>query len=255
MDFESLKSFCILIGYPQNNFLVYGNLLDAHPDIAINHHCSCLELFHRYRASSKEILSSLLCRSRDYLVNGEKNYIYKVPGWFQKKCNEKKVESIGDCFAEKNLNFIRTAGTDSLRRIQSTTGVVVRIVHIVRNPFDNITDIAKNKYHGEIGRAIEEYFELVHTVGTLKVQSWCQILDIHHRPFMNDPMVYLMTICEFLGLKVTNYFLESCAKEVFKVPENLLTREALPWKKEQIDKVTAFCKKIHFLKDYRYERK
>jgi hypothetical protein len=255
MDFESLKSFCILIGYPQNNFLVYSNLLDAHPDIAINHHCSCLELMHRYRASSKEVLSSLLCRSRDYLVNGEKNYIYKVPEWFQKKCNEKKVEVIGDCFAERNLNFVRTTGTDSLHRLQSTTGVAVRIVHIVRNPFDNITDIAEHKYHGDIGRAIEEYFELVHAVGTLEIQSWCQILDIRHEVFMKDPMVSLMTICDFLGIKVSNYFLECCAKEVFKVPENLLTREALPWNKEQIDKVTSLCENHDFLKNYRYERK
>lgn len=248
MEFKSLKTLCIFIGYPYNNNIVYGRLLDVLPNVAINCHTSALDLLYKNNSASKNIVFALLVKCRDYLTR--KNYQYEVPKWFQGKCNEKTVEVIGDCLPEVSLKFIGSCPT--VLELLNSLDIDVKFVHLIRNPFDNIAAIAKRQYHEEIEIATVLYFKLVKMVLELKENYLGKVYDVHHRSFTGDPMVGLMSICDFLEVETTNYYLEECAKSMLKVTENLITRNDLRWKPEHITEVQKRCKKIEFLKDYQF---
>jgi hypothetical protein len=249
MNFESLKNICIILGYPGTDFLPYGNLLDAHLDIAINHNSSCLEILYKYNCFSKDVLIPLICKSRDYLICSDRKYKYKLPNWFQKKCSEKRVEVVGDCFGPENLKFIQKFGIENLKKLQEVSSLPLKVVCIIQNPFNIVSDISKLYYHNDLNEAMNSFFDLTKILKNIEEEDFCKCSYIYDDLFIKDPMIYLMSICDFLEVKASNYFLECCSAEFFKNKE--YNQEViLDFNENQKNKLNDFCKNIPFLKNY-----
>src|SRR4051794_1865800 len=133
-DMASVKTFCLFIGHARSGHSVIGAALDAHRNIATTHEADALRWL---RAGLKlpQIYGLLLDHERAYNDAGRPaRYDYTVPGGWQGRFDELLV--IGDKHgpaAARRLHE-RPYLLDRLRSL----GAHVRVIQVVRNPFDNI---------------------------------------------------------------------------------------------------------------------
>ncbi|MCA1614387.1 MAG: sulfotransferase, partial [Acidobacteria bacterium] len=136
-DFSALRAYCMFVGYPRSGHSLVGSLLDAHPDVVIAHELDALK-YVRARFRREQLFHLLLDKSEEFTARGRQwnGYSYEVPGQWQGRRRSLRV--IGD---KKGGGSTMRLGADPrlLARLRRTVGVPVKLVHVVRNPFDNIS--------------------------------------------------------------------------------------------------------------------
>ena len=87
----------------------------------------------------------------------------------------------------------------------------IRFIHVVRNPYDNITALAKEKAMS-ISRAVQFYSQLckINQMIISRVDS-SRIFELHHDDFIADPQLQFTRLCEYLGVSADKEYLEACA--------------------------------------------
>ena len=92
------------------------------------------------------LYSRILARAAWFNLRGNtSNYAYQVPNGWQGRFETLRV--IGDKRGDSAALWLGLH-PDLLARLNSTTGVPLRLVHVVRNPFDNIAGL----HAGTVGR-------------------------------------------------------------------------------------------------------
>jgi hypothetical protein len=247
--FQDVETYCMFIGYPKSGHSLIGSLLDAHPDIVIAHELDALKYLHA-RFTKRQLYSLLLANSRRFAVTGRhgRHYSYAVPGQWQGKFRHIRI--IGDKKGEGSTLRLR-ANPELLRRLRNVVGVPVKIIHVVRNPYDNISTIATRR-RLSLQDAIAHYFALCDTVATTKTQiPNTDLFEIRHEAFVANPHGLLQELCRFLGMEATDDYLEACAGIVFQAPRQ--TRTGAQWYYELIRLVQDNIARFPFLQGYRYE--
>jgi hypothetical protein len=247
--FKSVEKYCMFVGYTRSGHSLVGSLLDAHPNIIIGHELNALELFQK-GIDRRKIYYYLLQNSRRKAAAGrqETGYSYKVPNQWQGKFQTLKV--IGDKRGSAT-NFIIRTNPEILKVLPNRLDVPLKFIHVVRNPYDNITTmIARKKADLEYG--INSYFTKCKTVAYLKKQiSENDILDVRHESLIDDPKTVLSQLCDFLGVEANNNYLDDCASIVFKSPKK--TRFNYPWSEESIEQVKNKIAEYELLQGYSYD--
>ncbi len=247
--FKSVEKYCMFIGYTRSGHSLIGSLLDAHPNIIISHELNALRLFEK-GISKRKIYYLILQNSRrqSAAVRQETGYSYQVPNQWQGKFKTLKV--IGDKRGSGSNRIIRD-NPDILKVLSNEIDVPIKFVHVLRNPYDNITTMISKK-GADLEYGINSYFRKCQTVAYLKTQiSSNDILDVRHESLIADPHPVLKELCNFLGVEVTKDYLDDCASIVFKSPKK--TRFNLQWTNESIELVKNKIDKFEFLKGYSYE--
>ena len=248
--FANIEIYCMFIGYPRSGHSLIGALLDAHPEIIIAHE---LGVFKHLLAGfhERQIDYLLLEKSRAFKVRGAVSspYSYSVPNQWQGRFENLRV--IGD----------KQGGGAALRlqarpwlfyRLQNRMSKKIKVFHVVRNPFDNISTISKR--HGlSVSESIRFYFSLCETVSELKKRLRpSDLFEIRHESFIENPKDALREMCRFLGVVASEGYLKDCASVVFPAPRK--TREQVPWEKEQIESITERMARYPFLEGYAYDK-
>jgi hypothetical protein len=91
---------------------------------------------------------------------GRVEYSYAVPNQWQGKCQELKV--IGDKKAGESTKRIE-AKPDLLTDLTETVRLPLRLIHVFRNPYDNISTMARRR-SVDLSVAIRSYFSRCETV-------------------------------------------------------------------------------------------
>jgi hypothetical protein len=130
-------------------------------------------------------------------------------------------------------------------------GIPLRIIHVVRNPFDNITAIAIwNKMSLE--RAVDFYF--YHCGATTRLDSLCErdeLMTVYHEEMIRDPRVTLARLCAFLGLEADPTYLDDCCSIVFRQPT--YSRRQLDWPPDLVRRVETQARTHRFLDGYEFD--
>lgn len=248
-QFSSVKTFCLFIGYPRSGHSIVGSLLDAHPNIIIANELDVLRHF-SFGMTREQIFYLLLRNSRNYARKGrvQTGYNYDVPGQWQGRFSE--VQVIGD---KKGGMTTRRIGRnyDLLDSIAGTVGVPVKYVHMVRNPFDNITTMAL-RTNSTLEAEIQHYFELCrinqNIAGRLKEQN---LLEIRHEDLIRDPGEILRKLTDFLNVSCPEDYIRACSAIVSK--KTSITRKKVTWPQPLIDSVHATIQDYGFLTHYAYD--
>lgn len=255
-DYNSIEKYVMFIGYPRSGHSLIGAILDAHPNIVLSHELDVLNLIENTK-SKKTIFSMILARSEWFAKQGcvWRGYVYNVPNQWQGKYKELKV--IGD-----------KKGGASSKRLGANLGLLLDIknivqkemllVHVIRNPFDNITTRARGGSHvlREVNdelllKSIQEHFNDVETINKIKKENKFPILDIYNESFIANPKKAIIRMCEFLGVNdVDEAYLNDCASIVFASPKQ--TRSQINWKPEFIEMVQEHIDKYDFLRGYSF---
>ena len=249
--FEGVDTYFMFIGYPKSGHTLIGSLLDAHPNIIVGHELNTLKyILAGFRKG--QIYSLLLKSSQTFTERGRywSGYSYEVPHQWQGRF--KKLQIIGDKKGVGSTLVLRSYPR-LLQRLRHRIDGRIKFVHVVRNPYDNISSITKKrKPRLSLEESIDYYFSLCETVAESRKQirssDW---FDLRHESFVEDPKNFLKEICFFLGADAPDDYLDDCAKIVFKSPHK--TRYNTQWNSAFIDTVKERMAKFTFLGGYSFK--
>jgi len=252
--FRDLATYCTFVGYPRSGHSIVGSLLDAHPRMIVAHELDALKYleagFDRDR-----ILSLLLYKSRLFKRRGavSSGYTYKVPNQWQGEFE--KLEVIGDKKGAGTVKRIQDR-PELLDRYLKTVDLPMKFVHVLRNPYDNISTIftrkqAKLDTPPSLDESADYYFSLCETVASIKRRVGDDMIDVRLEDFIADPRATLARVCGFLGLDAPDGYLDDCASIVYESPNK--SRNKVTWTAEQTESVASRMREFSFLDGYTFE--
>lgn len=238
----------MFIGYPRSGHSLVGALLDAHPDAVVAHELDAIRYL-RARFRRTQIFALILEKSRADAAAGRVwgDYAYAVGGQWQGR--HRRLRVIGDKKGGRSTRQLIRA-PELLDRLRTTVRVPVRLVHVVRNPFDNIATMHRRAPDTPLAGAIEEYFTLAAGVGAIR-SSAGDVLDVEHEAFIERPVEALAAVCDHLGLERDEQYLNACAAIVRPAPHP--SRTAVAWDNALVAEVHERAAAFDFLAGYRWE--
>lgn len=256
--FKNIKFFCLFIGYPRSGHSMIGALLDAHPEIVIAMEKDVIRYvkkgFRRNQLFTILIKNALLFKhKKDNIWTG---YNYKVPDSWQGKYSTIKV--IGDKKGGGTTHELRL-NPGIIKKLEQRVGVPLKIIHVIRNPFDIITTQTFRKQElisdqpprvKHLLPVVHAFLNRVNTIQELKESGNYEIFDLYHEEFIKNPHDILGKLLQFLEVEYSNEYINSCASIVYSSPNR--SRNKIAWPQSLISYVESEIANIPFLSVYTF---
>jgi hypothetical protein len=247
--FETVKAYCMFIGYPRSGHSLCGALLNAHPEAVIAHELDALAYVQR-GVSREQLYSLIVKRDRwfsEVRFNRAVDFDYQVPNSWQGRFERLSV--IGD--KQGDLSSVRLQRSPQLLlRLREVVGVPIRIIHVVRNPFDSISTMLRRK-GGSLEQHIKGYFSRTETnARLLAMDLGSGIFTIRHEDLIASPKEHLRAMAEFIQLQPDDRYLADCAGIVFRSPSR--SRLKAPWNERLVETVQSKIEQYPFLRGYSF---
>jgi hypothetical protein len=252
--FRDVKTFCFFVGHNKSGASMLGGLLDAHPNAIVADECDAL----RYvdAGLGRDRLFYLLLRgSRSEARKGRVTarrltpYSYAVPGQWQGRVATPLL--VGDSTTGTST---RRLGTDPrlLDRVHDAmTGIDVRLVHVIRNPFDPISAMMVRGGR-TFENAIDHYFGSCEILDRLRERLGAEtMLPVRYEEFVREPVAGLGRVCGSLGIEADESYLRACAAIVRPEPDR--SRAMVRWTEPWIGRVHSRMQAHRFLEGYSYD--
>lgn len=253
--FDRVERYCMFVGYPRSGHSLVGSLLDAHPNVVLAHELDALAyLGAGFRRN--QIYSLILRNDEEFTKAGRlhvtgrgqsKTFDYTVPDQWQGRFDRLSV--IGD---KRGANSVRRLRKDPglLDRLANVVGVRVLLIHVVRNPYDNIASMSLRGQR-TLTECVDEYFSLCETAALIKRRDDFSMLDVRLEDLIAEPKETLAALCRFLEVEPHPSFLSDCAKVVSPSPHR--SRLEVSWTPELIGTVQDRLTDFNFLNGYVYD--
>lgn len=245
-----VETYCMFVGYPRSGHSLVGSLLDAHPHMIIAHEADALKYL-QAGFSQRQIFSLLLERSRAFAEAGGlwSGYSYKVPDQWNGRFQ--KLLIIGDKKGGRSTRRL-TSNPELLDCLRRTVRVRVKLLHVVRNPYDNISTICRRSREHDLNASTDFYFSLCETIARIKGQIESDdFVDIRLESVIENPRRCLTELCRFLGVELSKDYVDACSSIVFSSPHQ--SRRDVAWSDSLKDRVRAQVDRFPFLHGYRYD--
>lgn len=253
-SFSAIESYCMFIGHARSGHSIVGAMLDAHPNVILPDEVDAL----RYVAagfSREQLFHILLARSRRQVLkertkagrNG-KAYSYRVPDQWQGRFSTLKV--IGDSKAGKSTQRLAQSPA-ILERLRRCMGNVdLRLIHVVRNPYDNISTLMVRGGR-TFDNAITQYFANCAALVAIRQRVGESLLTIRQEHVILQPGPTLRQLCGFLNIPAPDDYLQACAGILYtSLPKS---RYSVPWDDALIERVRRKIDEFDFLAGYAYD--
>lgn len=243
---DEVKVYCTFIGMGHSGSSLVGSLLTAHPQMVIAHELDALRYL-QAGFSRNQIYGLLVDRDATFTRRGRRwgKYQYNVPGQFQGRFERLSV--LGDKKAYQSTLQLG-AHPKLLGKLRTTMQVPLRFVHVVRNPWDNITTLSK-RHHLDLREAARRYFELSDILVGIRSRLHAgQLIEVHHEKLVDGLEVKLGEICAALGVDVDERYLKDCSTLVYPAPHR--TRHDTAWTDDLVDWVGSRVDRYSFLEGY-----
>ncbi len=248
-DLSELECFTFFIGYARSGHTLVATLLNAHPEMVIAHELDAAR-FVRHRFGRSQLVSLLLQRDQQFGEIGRtwSGYHYEVPGQFQGRYETLRV--IGDKRARASVLQIaeRPELLDRLRRV---VRVPIRVVHVTRNPYDNIATEAR-RHNMSLGASTAWYDEICRAVGAVRpMLDRSELVDLRYEDFADDARTELSALCRFMGVDASTDYLDVCASIVWPNPKR--SRDTVTWSDEERRGVERLIGRNEMLRSYTFD--
>lgn len=248
-----LHAFCLFIGYPYSGHSLIGALLDAHPNVILANEQHVLR-YVRAGFSREQILYLLSANERRCAAARAQGHLpfyynFQVPNQWNGAVSA-SPQVIGDKGAW-GATLALERQPRLLERLHRLIRVEVKIVHVVRNPYDSIARFALRQ-QVDLAQALSYHFRLAHTIaGMVERIPAADLLELHHEDFLAAPAPGLAKLCTFLGLKAPNDYLEDCTSIVFSAPHK--SRYEVAWDDNLRQEVQDQSARFAFLAGYAFD--
>lgn len=241
----------MFLGHPRSGHSLVGALLNAHPNAVISHELDALSYVQR-GIGRNQLFDLILERDRWFVekMGGQwTEYNYSVPGQWQGRFETLRV--IGDKKGGASSKRLQRA-PDILDRLRRIVGVPIRIVQVVRNPFDNIATMSTRSGR-PVAAACDRYFQICAAIkGVCDQCDATEVVSLRHENIIADPRNTLRQLLQFLDLRSSDQYLDDCASILFAAES--LSRRKVDWDEELREKVDNQIAKYPFLSDYSFDR-
>ena len=247
--FQQVEAFCLLVGYARSGSTLFGSVLNAHPEMVIAHEADIMRYVHP-GVSRNQLFGILLGRDREFAGIGRQwhGFDYAVPGHAQGEFTRLRV--IGDKHAGRATRWLREDPT-RLDRLRHVVGVPLRVVHLVRNPFDNVASMARNR-DIPVSRALEVYCGLSRGVDRIRRELTAEeLLDVRYEDFLQHPESVIPAVCTFLGVAADGDYVTACA--TLMEAGGPRGRDTVTWSAEERDTLETLIGDLDMLKGYSFE--
>jgi hypothetical protein len=250
-DFATVDTFLMFVGHPRSGHSLVGALLDAHPNALVAHELDVLKYVEA--GFGRDQLFALLVHHQQARVAGGlrsgSGYAYAVPGQWQGRYA--RLQVIGD--KKGGRSTARLAERPELfDRLGATVGVPVRVVQVVRNPYDNIATMHRRGHRLPLEEHADNYFQLAATVRRLRERVPAdRFHELRLEDLILEPTTTLTDLTGFLGLDAPEDYLAACGSVVF--PTVRRTRADAPWTAELLEQVAERAKAYTSLRSYRFD--
>ena len=246
--FADVERFCFFIGYARSGHTLIATLLNAHPEVVVAHELDAVR-YVRHRFGRTQLFSLLLLRDQQFGSIGRtwSGYQYEVPAQFQGQFDRLRV--IGDKRARSSVLQIarRPQLLDRFRRVVKAP---IRVIHVTRNPFDNIATEVR-RHNMSLTQGIEWYEQICQAVDLVRpMLDPEELVDVSYETFARDPRTGLAGLCGFLGVEAEPSYLDACAGIVW--PTTKRTRDAIPWTGGERRAVERLIERYDVLSSYTF---
>jgi hypothetical protein len=148
-----------------------------------------------------------------------------------------------------------------INRLQTELGCPVKIIHVIRNPYDTITTMARRSFEKSgrkdemdtafLSQFVDRYFDRVAEVQKLKEAGRFEIHDLYHEELIDHSESVIEGLLHFLGVGIPEYFVSRCSEAIYQQPHK--SRFEFEWTEDLKSQVMENIGKYRFLQDYRYE--
>lgn len=254
---SGLQTFFLFIGYPRSGHTLIGAMLDAHFNAMCSIEVNVVSL--AMRGFTRQQIFQYMHKRNNLFASkfGSKwtNYSYEIPGLSQGKCEQ--LIAIGD---KKGAGTTKQLMADMnlLKRFESKMQLPVKMIHVVRNPFDNLATIAlREQQKGLLWNAdvfktkIDAFYKQAQTNEELIKRNAGMVLTVHHEDIVANADKELRKIIAFLNLTATDEYFEKCAEVVNS--EVHKTRYKVDWNAELKSQVESMLESIPFFNRYTWD--
>jgi hypothetical protein len=238
----------MFIGQPRSGTSLLGSILNAHRHMCVAQELNALRYVRR-GYNREQLFWLLMQRDATFAKGGRQwtGYDYLVPNQWQGKFE--KLLVVGDKKAGLSTDQLlrRPKLMDKLR---STVGLPIRIVHVVRDPFNVITTVHhRRKISMEKSAAI--YFRRCETNWQLMQQYGDGVLTLKLEELIAQPESHLRQLCSFLGVDAPGDYISDSAGILFAKPKQ--TKTQTEWPANLVEYVQRAAAKYPFLREYAFE--
>ena len=274
---QNVQRFLFFVGYARSGHSILGSLLDSHPHMVVAHE---YDLFSKWIKNPKShfdkkwLFNSLLDNSRNNSLQGlrtmkarKKGYTLAIPGGWQGQYN-KNIIVIGDKAGGLTAQFFRKNNTlfeQVYQELQKTLDIPVHVLHVIRNPFDNIATMllynthqkqsvnTTSKYKDDfaVREQVKHYFKQVKSVLTMINKVFpLRVIEIHHEDMIFEPKYTMWNICSHLHVECSADYLQLCANSIYT--SNSRSRDLIHWSDDNIKLVQDKIQDFTFLTRYTF---
>ena len=291
---DDVKAFVFFVGYPRSGNSITGSMLDAHPHIVVSHE---LHFFRNWKSifareahlnKQTQLYNEIYANSVKVAMPGRarqhksKGYSLRVPNSWQGKFDS-RIEVIGDKGAGAvSHEYLRNATEfiAHLQELKDMVSVPVKVIHVVRNPYDMITTgtlyemgklvsevpadfvlKVKETYSAGAGlkvrdqfllkKEIMDYFDMMKAVVNItRLVGRHNVLEVHLKNLVHHPRETILSITNFFGVAADEKFLKACSDKIFSQLSH--TRNLLQWPHELVQSVQRRINDYKCLRIYNF---
>ena len=275
---DRIKTFIFFVGHPCSGHSIIGSLIDSHPHMVVSHEYT---LFRKLSTGAlaptkPEIFNALWKTSQAAALKhgvrsiNKKGYTLFVDGLYQGRYVD-YIDVIGDKRGDCTIEMFIKTPSDwlSVYSILQSLNVTLKVIHVIRNPYDNIASMLfmytsrtplgsikqSNKTHtfnsDLVLDWIRVYFQLHEGIVKVKKEYNLDIIEIHGKDLILDPKGTLLKLCNQLGVACSDDYLEMCNKKAYKTESR--TRYLVKWTDMQLKLIQQNIKKYSCLKGYTFD--
>lgn len=248
--YENVEASVMFLGYPRSGHSLVGALLDAHPQAVVAHEYDMLANC-QHDWTRDQLFDALIAHTRAFHEGGGtwSGYQYGIEGTWQGGSFQ-TLRLVGDKKGGDSSRRLLTDPDALVRLTNVLDGLPLHIVHVVRNPLDNIATLARRqKGDGGVPLAAQEYFRLV-AINRFARMHWPTHLfhELHLDDLIAQPERTLTWLAGRLGLDPDPEWLSRTAAHVFSEPRR--TRVQVDWTSAVRAQVRERCATVPFLQRY-----
>ncbi len=288
-DISQLETFVFFVGYPRSGHSIVASCLDAHPDAVIAHEYNLfsklLQPDIQEQFTNRSVLFSALYQNSlkqsqvgwrsDLQKFSRKGYSLKVNSSRSWQGKFRKLKVIGDKSGGVTTHIFRDSPemfVEAYNDLTKTVQVPIKVLHIVRNPYDIIatkllyrlsTEKSKTKANYSADhplsdspaimqavKALESEAKAVHEL-TVKRRLFKDILEVHNVDFILKTEMTVRRLCKFLDLDCYQNFIRLCKSVVYDKPSK--SRLAIRWSQAAKRSINQIIKRYPFFSRYSIE--
>lgn len=232
---SAVRRYALFVGYPRTGHTLVAALLDAHPNMLFANGLDVARYveagFDFRRLAALSIWNSLRFTRHGRRSNG---YSYAVPGGWHGRWHSLHVvgDKSGDLFSE------HLASTPALAdRTLALFGDRLRVIHVLRNPFDVIATMAR-RAGSTLDDAAAQFLTLCEANRAVRSKVPAAMwLDLRLERLIERPQEALEKLCGFLGERASPEYVESCRRLLFDAPRR--SRGGADWDASLVERLES----------------